>query len=131
MRVRGGRVARKNNWVPDVKDYYARPQSEIQIERSDPGPGPDWDELAMGLEAISIWRGNPEWVGLSNPGVVVITAWPREMWWRVQPSWIEQEAELLARLEVRVAPDHGSSHVNVHWTPAQARAYMLTDVLVH
>jgi hypothetical protein len=147
-RVRGGRVAKKNNWVPDLKDYYARPQSEIQIERTDPGPGyrhvvtvselrqfleilPDWDELAVGLEAISIWRGNSEWLGISNPGVVVITAWPREMWWSVEPSWIEEEAEVLERLEVEVVAHPESSDLEVRWTPAQARAYMLTDVLVH
>lgn len=76
MRVRKGRVAKKNNWVPDAGDYYARPQSEIRIERSEPGSGyrhvvtvsqlrrflallPDWEELAVGLEAISIWKGNP------------------------------------------------------------------------
>jgi hypothetical protein len=148
MRVRAGQVAKKNNWVPDVNDYYARPQSEIQVERTDPGPGyrhvvtvselrrfleilPDWDELAVGLQAISIWRGNSEWLGLSNPGVVVITAWPREMWWLVEPSWIEGEAEILERLEVEVIADPESSHLEVRWTPPQARAYMLTDVLVH
>ena len=88
MRVRDGRVRKKNNWTPDHRDYYARPQSEIQIERSHPGRGyrhvvtvrqlrdfldllPDWDELAVGLEAISIWYGHSRWLGLSNPGVVV------------------------------------------------------------
>jgi hypothetical protein len=148
MRVRGGRVAKKNNWVADHRDYYARPQSEIQIERSDPGPGyrhvvtvaqlrrfieilSDWDELAVGLEAISIWRGNPEWLGLSNPGVVVITAWGRDLWWLVEPSWVAEERELLTRLEVEIVPDRGSSGLEVRWTEPQARAYMLTDVLVH
>jgi hypothetical protein len=70
-------VRKKNNWVPDHKDYYARPQSEVQIERTEPGRGyrhvvtvaqlrrfleilPDWDELAVGLKAISIWRGNEQ-----------------------------------------------------------------------
>lgn len=85
MRVRDGRVVKKNNWAPARHHYYARPQSEILIERADPGPGykhvvtvrqlrdfidllPDWDELAVGLDAISIWSGHPSWLGLSNPG---------------------------------------------------------------
>jgi hypothetical protein len=148
MRVRSGRVAKKNNWIPDHRDYYARAQSEIQIERSDPGPGyrhvvtvaqmrrfieilPDWEELAVGLKAISIWRGNSEWLGLSNPGVVVITSWPRELWWLVERSWVDEERELLTRLEVEIVPDRGSSYLELRWTEAQARAYMLTDVLVH
>jgi hypothetical protein len=150
MRVKSGRVAKKNNWTPDAKDYYALPQREIQIERTEPGRGyrhvvtvaqlrrfleilPDWDELAVGLEAISIWRGNPNWVGLSNPGVVVITAWDRELWWYVEPAWVneESEAELLERLEVEVVRHPGDPLLEVRWTEAQARAYMLTDVLVH
>jgi hypothetical protein len=148
MRVRGGRVAKKNNWTPDARDYYARRQSEIQIERTEPGPGyrhvvtvgqlrefleilPDWDELAIGLEAISIYRGNADWVGLSNPGVVVITAWPREMWWRVDRAWVANEAELFERLQVKIVRDPGSAALQLRWTEAQARAYMLTDVLVH
>jgi len=148
MRVRRGRVAKKNNWSPDARDYYALPQSEIQIERTDPGPGyrhvvnvaqlrrflgilPDWEELAVGLQAISIYRGNPDWLGLSNPGVVVITAWVREMWWQVERSWAQEEAELLELLEVEVVPHGESSLLEVRWTEGQARAFMLMDVLVH
>src|SRR3954451_8535829 len=106
MRVRDGRVAKKNHWAVDPRDYYARPQREIQIERVHPGPGyrhvvtvrqlrdfiellPDWDELAAGLEAISIWSGNPDWLGMSNPGVVVITAWKQDLWWHdVDRAWL-------------------------------------------
>ena len=165
MRVRDGRVLKKNNWVPDHKDYYARPQSEIQIERTEPGPGyrhvvtvsqlrrfleilPDWDELAVGLEAISIYRGNEEWFGRCNPGVVVITAWPREMWTWTSTSWAAEEAQILELLEVEIAADEEegpgetsgvkiagqlvrSSHVELRWTESQARGFMLLDVLVH
>ncbi len=148
MRVRGGQVAKKNNWNPDPGDYYAVAQREIQIERTDPGPGyrhvvtvaqlrrfieilPDWDELAIGLEAISLYRGNPEWLGLSNPGVVVITAWDRDLWWWVGNDWIAQNAELIDRLGVEIVDVPGAPAVQVRWTEAQARAYLLTDVLVH
>jgi hypothetical protein len=150
MRVRVGRVAKKNNWTPDHKDYYARPQSEIQIERTDPGPGyrhvvtvaqlrrfieilPDWDELAVGLEAIAICRGNPDWLGLSNPGVIVITAWDRDLWWLVEPAWAEEASDLLELLQVEIAPVKNSEHpsLELRWTEAQARAYLLLDVLAH
>ena len=75
MRVRGGRVAKKNNWTPDVREYSARRQSEIQIERTEPGRGvrhvvtvvqqrdfleilPDWDEppLAWRRSCLSGYR---------------------------------------------------------------------------
>ena len=148
MRVRDGRVAKKNSWSPDTGDYYALPQSEIRIERTDPGRGyrhvvnvaqlrcflgmlPDWEDLAIGLEAISIYRGNPDWLGLSNPGVVVITAWDRDMWWRVDRSFVQDEAEVLERLEVEIVAEPGSSALQLRWTEGQARAYMLLDVLVH
>jgi hypothetical protein len=166
MRVRDGRVLKKNNWVPDHKDYYARRQSEIQIERTHPGPGyrhvvtvaqlrrfleilPDWDELAVGLEAISIWRGSRRWFGWCNPGVVVIMAWPREMWTWVRVSWAAEISDLLELLEVQVVADDEeevaddvvgvriagqlvrSSYVELRWTEAQARGFMLLDVLVH
>src|SRR3954468_21990183 len=118
MRVRDGRVAKKNNWAPDHRDYYARPQSEIQIERTHPGPGyrhvvtvpqlrrflgllPDWDELAIGLEAISIYEGGHGWLGISNPGVVVITAWEQSLWWsRMEPAWVDEVQDLLDLLAV-------------------------------
>ncbi len=149
MRVRGGRVAKKNNWTPDHKNFYARPQSEIQIERTDPGPGyrhvvtvaqlrqflailPDWEDLAIGLNVVSISFGNEQWLGLSEPGAVVITAWERDLWWWVSRARAERDAELLALLEVESAPvEKYPQFVELRWTEAQARAYMLLDVLVH
>ncbi|MDA0184804.1 hypothetical protein OJ997_31165 [Solirubrobacter phytolaccae] len=150
MRVRDGRVQKKNNWTPDPGDYYARAQSEIRIERVDPGPGyrhvvtvrqlrefiellPDWDELAIGLEAISIWRGNSEWLGLSNPGVVVITAWPQDLWKVTHRRWLAEVADLLTALGVELAdaPSGDPDFAEVRWTEPQARAFMLLDVLVH
>lgn len=151
MRVRDGRVAKKNNWAPDRHDYYARPQSEILIERVAPGPGyrhvvtvrqlrdfiellPDWDELALGLDAISIWSGNDDWLGKSNPGVVVITAWDKDLWWSdASRSWLAEVESLLEALEVDVveSPSGDKDLAEVRWTEPQARAFMLLDVLVH
>jgi hypothetical protein len=149
MRVKSGRVQRKNNWVPDHRDYYARPQAEIQIERDDPGRGyrhvvtvaqlrafiellPDWDELAVGLEAIAITSGNPRWWGVSNPGVVVITAFPRELWWSdVSRGYLDDSGELIEKLGVELVPTEEDGRLEVHWTEPQARAWMLLDVLVH
>jgi hypothetical protein len=150
MRVRDGRVAKKNNWVPDHRDYYARPQSEIQIERGHPGPGsrhvvtvaqlrefidllPDWDELATGLEAISIYEGGHGWLGMSNPGVVVITAWEQDLWWpEIEAIWVAQVSELLDLLGVEIVPSsRGVERLELRWTESQARAFMLLDVLVH
>src|SRR3954452_17000635 len=65
MRVRDGRVQKKNNWTVDRRDYRSWTQAEIQIDRKDPGPYsrhlitvaqlreflellPYWDELTIG-----------------------------------------------------------------------------------
>lgn len=150
MRVRDGRVAKKNNWTPDRGDYYARPQSEIRIERTHPGPGyrhvvtvgqlrqfldllPDWDELAVGLEAISIYEGGHGWLGLCNPGVVVITAWEQDLWWPGTPkTWVDEVSDLLDLLGVEIVAKRDEPEIQeLRWTEAQARGFMLLDVLVH
>src|SRR4051794_41840129 len=92
MRVRDGRVAKKNNWTPDHGDYYARSQSEIRIERTHPGPGyrhvvtvgqlrqfiellPDWDEVAGGVGGVSVYEGGHEGVGEGKPCGGGVTGW--------------------------------------------------------
>jgi hypothetical protein len=150
MRVRDGIVKKKNNWAPDPGDYYARPQREIMIERVHPGAGyrhvltvahlrrflellPDWEDLAVGLRAISLWSGGTGWLGICNPGVIALAAWERELWWSdVNAEWVHDEAEMLDLLEVeRVAVPSGDDRFELRWTESQARAYMLLDVLVH
>jgi hypothetical protein len=150
MRVRDGRVAKKNNWTPDPGDYYARRQSDIRIERTHPGAGfrhvvtvpqlhqfieilPDWDELAVGLEAIAIYEGGRGWLGMSNPGVVVITAWTQDLWWYgTGKKWVAQVADLLDVLDVAIAPcSRYPDALELRWTEPQARAFMLLDVLAH
>ena len=149
MRVKDGRVAKKNNWVADHRDYYARPQAEIQIERTHPGAGhrhvvtipqlrefigllPDWDELAVGLEAISVYSGGHGWLGMSNPGVVVITAWEQDLWWPdTDAAWVAEVRDLLDLLHVEVVPAGDDGTLELRWTEPQARAFMLLDVLVH
>src|SRR5436190_16682925 len=68
-KVRDGRVLKKHNWRLDPGDYRALPQDEIRLDRRRPPDGsrhlitiaelrrflallPDWDEVAVGLDAI-------------------------------------------------------------------------------
>lgn len=68
-RVQSGRTQQKNNWRPDPSNYFALPQQEVRIERRSPEPGfrhlvkiaqlraflellPEWEEVAVGLDAI-------------------------------------------------------------------------------
>src|SRR3954463_8455320 len=69
MKVRDGRVLKKNNWRLDPGDYHALAQDEIRLDRRRPPEGsrhlitiaelrrflallPHWDEVAVGLDAI-------------------------------------------------------------------------------
>jgi hypothetical protein len=148
LRTRDGRVEKKNNWVDDRGDYFAWTQSEIRLDRKRPGAGyrhvvtlrqlrdfltllPDWDEVARGLDAIVLDEGRDDAMGWYNDSVVALCAWPAEsgLWWEVDTSWLDDNAATLELLEVEV--DEIDGRVGLLWTEAQARAFMLLDVLPH
>src|SRR5215210_7172931 len=91
-RAVGGPALRQNRQRADPRDVYTRPQPEIRLERYAPGPGwrhlvtirqlrrfidllPDWDEVALGLEAIVLDGAWPTTMGWFIPGVVGICPW--------------------------------------------------------
>jgi hypothetical protein len=92
-----GRVQKKNNWSQSA-DYYQAPQPRmVVIDRKRPGEGyrhflnksdiyrflellPDWDRLAVGLNAIVLAPGEWDTAGYHVPGVVHICAWDTELW---------------------------------------------------
>jgi hypothetical protein len=96
MKVRDGRVLKKNSWRLDPGDYRALAQSEIRLDRRRPPDGarhlitiaelrqflallPDWDEVAVGLDAI-VLDSATDCAGWCGPGVVAICAWPHDLW---------------------------------------------------
>jgi hypothetical protein len=87
MKVQGGRALRRNNWRPDRNDYVVVPQSDIRIDRRDPGRGfrhlitvaqlrafvallPDWDDVAVGLRAVVLDSGGDDRMGWFDLGIV-------------------------------------------------------------
>src|SRR5690348_1356674 len=135
-KVRGGRVQKKNNWAP------TRPPDEIRLERRDPAYGcrhlitiaqlrefiellPDWDEIALGLEAI-VLDSDDDSMGWHLPGIVAICAWEQDLWWdETTPEWIAEHAHLLELLGVE---RRGKA---VCWTEPQARVFQLLHILPH
>jgi hypothetical protein len=104
MRVRDGRVLKKNNWRLDAGDYRALPQDEIRLDRRRPPEGsrhlitiaelrrfvgllPDWDEVGVGLDAI-VLDSATDCAGWCGPGVVAICAGPHDLW-----DWWSAEME--------------------------------------
>lgn len=163
MRVRDGRVLKKNNWRLDASDYRALAQDEIRLDRRRPPEGsrhlitiaelrrfvgllPDWDEVAVGLDAI-VLDSATDCAGWCGPGVVAICAWPHDLWdwWsaemvdehrhildlleveRVPLGESREHRELLGDLTVTAMPDD----LELRWTEPQARAYQLLHILPH
>src|SRR5215210_4223798 len=115
-KVRDGRVQRKNRSAP-TPNYYNTTQAIPQLDRQDPGPGfrhllrtvdvsrfieilPAWDDLATGLDAVVLARGEPDCDGWHTRGVVAICAWERDLWRRVSPSYFAEHRTLWDRLGV-------------------------------
>ena len=144
-KVRDGRVQKKNNWTP-APNYYNTPQSIPVIDRLRPGQGyrhllkrhdveefisivPEWDELAIGLNAVVLAPGDDA-MGWHEPGVVHVCAWEDELWWHdADPDFVQDHSETFGRLGVVVEKRGG--RLVVKWTERQARAFQLLHVLLH
>lgn len=147
-RVQDGRVQKKQNWTLAEGDYFARTQAEIRIDRRDPGKGyrhlltisqlrtflgllPDWDDVAIGLDAIVLdTRTRPDTLGLHSEGVVSVCAWERKLWSVGDVSFVYSAFDLLKLLDVKIRGLPGDRY-ELRWTEGQARAFQLLDVLAH
>jgi hypothetical protein len=170
MKVRNGRVLKKNNWRLEPRDYRALPQSEIRLDKRRPADGsrhlitiaqlrrfisllPNWEEVAVGLDAIVLDSAD-DCAGWCAPGVVAICAWDPNLWEWWSASMVEEHAHILDLLEVERVPIEQSDEyrefvedlaalgikrtrpgriadVELRWTEPQARAYQLLHILPH
>jgi hypothetical protein len=168
MKVRNGRVLKKNSWRLDRGDYRALTQAEIRLDRRRPPDGsrhlitiaqlrrfiallPNWEEVAVGLDAIVLDSAD-DCAGWCGPGVVAICAWDRELWDWWSADMVQEHDHILELLEVeRVPIDQSDEYrelvedlaalgirksrhradVELRWTEAQARAYQLLHILPH
>lgn len=120
MRVRDGRVLKKNNWRLDTGGYRALPQAEIRLDRRRPADGyrhlttiaelrsfvallPDWEEVAIGLDAI-VLDSATDCAGWCGPGVVAICAWPHDLWDCWSPQMVHEHRDMLDLLAVERVP---------------------------
>jgi hypothetical protein len=141
-KVRDGRVVKKNNWAVHRGDYFVNRQTEIRLDRRDPGPGrrhlltikqlrefiallPVWDEVAVDLDAI-VLDSATDCMGWHEPGIVAICGWEQDLWWTSPDwDWVAGNRMLLDRIGVEITKRE------LRWTEAQARAWQLLDVLPH
>jgi hypothetical protein len=172
MKVRNGRVLKKNNWRLDPGDYRALRQDEIRLDRRKPPYGsrhlitiaqlrrfiallPDWDEVALGLDAI-VLDSATDCAGWCGPGVVAVCAWQHDLWDWWSTKMFDEHRHILDLLEVERVPIQRSvehreyiddlsdsltklgrraparlGDLELRWTEPQARAYQLLHILPH
>src|SRR3954452_2798058 len=120
MKVRDGRVLKKHNWRLDPGDYRALPQDEIGLDRRRPPEGsrhlitiaelrrflallPDWDEVAVGLDAI-VLDSATDCAGWCGPGVVAVYAWDHDLWDWWPAAMVDEHRQILDLLAVERVP---------------------------
>jgi hypothetical protein len=149
MKVQGGRPLRKNNWKPDRHNYWSWSQDEIRLDKLAPGPGyrhvvridqlrtvihmlPDWEDVAIGLDAIALAPGRLPVEGryFTGRGVIDICAWSRRLWdHAADAAYFADHQQLFDLLGVEYRKNHLG--YELRWTAAQARAYQLMHILPH
>ena len=144
-KVTDGRVQKKNRHAPTPTYWNTHPRVPV-IDKERPGRGyrhllrkndvvevigmiPDWDELAIGLDAVLLAKAEFDCDGWHHRGVIGICAWERDLWRDVSHWFYEDHEELLSRLGVECEPrDDG---VLCKFTEETARAYQLLHVFLH
>jgi hypothetical protein len=148
-RVKDGVVQKKQNWAPSEDYFYAPNRSEIVIDRQRPGVGyrhvlktsdiytfldilPDWENLAIGLNAIVLATGEGGTNGWCYKGVVAICAWEEDLWHCYDPhsEFYAAHAPIFERLGVPcTALEDGN--IQYEFDENTVRAYQLLHILLH
>lgn len=145
-KVRGGKVQKKNRWVPTAT-YYNTPQPYPAFVKERPGPGfkhlihkcdleqfvdilPEWKELSKGLNAVVLAPGRGGCMGWHRRGVVGICAWDRELAWEecLDPFFHEHRG-LLEKLNIPYRPN--GKYWTVDFDADRAKAFQLIHIFIH
>lgn len=145
--VKRGRVQKKNSYVQSTDYYYAPKPHEVVLDRRRPGEGyrhvlnkqdlytfisllPDWDSLAVGLNAIVLDEGSGWADGWHTPGVVHVCAWPAGLWCEATPKYYNDHAAFFEKLGVpcELLP---SGDYWCKFDEAAVHAYQLLHILLH
>ncbi len=142
-----GKVQKKNNWRWSENYYYAPAPHTVVIDRQRPGDGyrhlllksdiyrfleilPDWNQLAVGLNAIVLAPGSYYKDGYHVPGVVHICAWEAELWRTTSKGYYEDHKDIFERIGVTSEETEEGDYLCKFDTSA-VRAYQLLHILLH
>lgn len=143
--VTNGRVRKKNNWSPSENYYRAPDRRSVVIDRQRPGRGyrhvlrvadiyrflellPEWDALAVGLNAIVLSSGSEHRFGYYVPGVVHICAWPADL--AIEYPADDKDIATFRRLGVECR-EIDIEYCLCSFDAPAVRAFQLLDVLLH
>src|SRR5262249_2026875 len=146
-RVVDGRVQKKNNWARSANYYDAPLPRTVVIDRKRPGAGyrhvltksdiyrflevlPDWNKLAIGLNAVVLAPGEFLTDGYHVPGVVHICAWEAELWREMSREYYEDHRDIFDRLNVECEETRPRSYL-CRFDEASVRGYQLLHILLH
>jgi len=146
-KVTAGKVRKKNSWTLSP-DYFDAPVPRmVIIDRRRPRPGykqflstsdiyqflellPDWNELAVGLNAIVLAAGSKWYFGYHQPGVVQIFAWPSDLWIELGGEYYERDKDILDLMGVE-RERIGEGVYLCKFDEWSVKAFQLTRVLLH
>lgn len=145
-KVKQGKVQRKNR-AALTPTYYNNPQPYPVLDKEKPGRGyrhlirkkdlyrfidiiPEWEELAKGLNAVLLARGQLGALGWHMPGIVALCAWDRELVWdRCEDEFYDEHKEIFGKLGIPCKQDGQSWQIG--FDERTARAFQLVHVLIH
>jgi len=146
-RVVDGRVRKKNNWSLSP-DYYEAPLPHtVVVDRKRPGEGykhvlnksdiyrflellPDWNRLAVGLNAVVLSPGRDDAFGYHVPGVVHICAWNAELWQELSEGFYQDHKDVFERLCIP-CDETGDGWRLCKFDEPAVRDFQLLHILLH
>lgn len=146
-RVVKGKVQKKNNWQRSTNYYTAPLPGMVAIDRKRPGEGyrhvlnkndiykflellPDWDTLAVGLNAVVLAPGESGVAGYHIPGAVHICAWEADLWVELNRDHVHEHQAIYERLGVECELIDGSYYL-CRFNETSVRGYQLLHILLH
>ena len=146
-KVVAGKVQKKNNWSQSTDYYYAPQPRVVIVDRRRPDEGykhvlriediykflellPEWNHLAVGLNAIVLAPGSQWADGLYHQGVVHICAWREYLWLEASESYYQDHANIFERLGVP-CEELPSGEFLCKFDEGSVRAYQLLHILLH
>ncbi|MEO7718004.1 MAG: hypothetical protein ABIY70_17520 [Capsulimonas sp.] len=147
-KVTNGAVRKKNQWTQSPDYFWAPTPRMVQIDRRRAGKGykhvvstsdvyrflellPDWDRIAVGLNAIVLSEGVDDLDGrYYSAGVIYLSAWDAHQWIEYSAEHYKSHCEIFERLVVPCeATDDG--YYLCKFDEASIRAYQLLHILLH